>query len=310
MTPCYYGGMPTLKNARRRRKAADDHQLILQLAWLSEEDFAEALQERGASAIRRVRFKPNRTRMVSLSGDRRALNIHDCFRAATRDVLDAVAAFVRLPSRSPEYRSAIKRMRAWWDGQVRVEDENGNGARPRSCCATPEQRDFLTRTYERLNRTRFGGRLPYDIPLRLSNRMSRRFGHVYYATARGGARVIEEVALNVDLMMEGNEAHLLDTLLHEMAHAEAWIEHGHKDHGEPWRDVARRVGCEAKACSFVRIRRRRGSKTPVTRVPRLVLSSAPVQATAAKTSAKKRAKKSPTSKSTRASKPAKSRKRS
>ena len=271
--------MPNGKRGRRNG-SGDDRQLSLALAWLSEEEFADALRERGAVAIRRVRFKRNRSRMISLSSDRRSLNIHRCFGAATRDVLDAVAAFIRLPAHSLEYRHAIRRMRAWWDGQVHVDDAT-IVLRPRTCCATLEQREFLRRTYDRLNRTRFGGRLASGIPIRLSNRMSRRFGHVYYATARDGTRMIEELALNVDLMMEGNEAHLLDTLLHEMAHIEAWVKHGHKDHGEPWRAIAERVGCDAKACSMVRIRRRRGSRTPITRVPnQLVLTSGAIAAAA------------------------------
>jgi hypothetical protein len=289
----------------RRRKGADDHQLTLSLVWLSEEEFAGALQARGACAIRRVRFKPNRTRMVSLSGDRRSLNIHHCFRAASHDVLDAVAAFVRLPSRSAEYRDAIRRMRMWWDRQRHPDDPLlTQSARPRACCATAEQREFLLRTYERLNRTRFCGALPDIVPLRLSNRMSRRFGHVYYATARNGSRMIEEIALNVDLMMEGNEAHLLDTLLHEMSHAEAWLLRGHREHGEEWREIARRVGCEAKACSMVRIRRRRGKRTPVTRVPRLPLSSVPTPAAAAKRGPGAKKKKTPKKAAAKSSRPA------
>ncbi len=273
LTRPYCYSMPTGKNGRRR-SAADDHQLSLSLAWLSEEEFARALHVRGAVAIRRVRFKRNRTRMVSLSADRLSLNIHQCFRGATQDVLDAVAAFIRQPSHSVSYRSAIRRMREWWDGQIHLDDHgaNGNGLRPRTCCATAEQRGFLDRTYGVLNHTRFNGCLPERIPIRLSNRMARRFGHVYYGTSRDGARLIEEIAINIDLMMEGNERHLLDTLLHEMSHAEAWLLHGHKDHGPVWRGIAERVGCEAKACSVVRIRRRRGAKTPITRVPRLAFS--------------------------------------
>lgn len=268
--------MPT---KRSRRVARDDHQLSLAIAWLSEDAFADAMHERGAVAIRRVRFKPNRSRMISLSSDRRSLNIHECFRAASNEVLDAVAAFIRAPARSPAYRDAVQRMRAWWDGQVRIEHHGAtNGLRPRACCATREQRDFLARTYARLNATRFGGLLPDGIPIRLSNRMSRRFGHVYYGVGPEGDRLIEELALNVDLMIEGNETHLLDTLLHEMAHAEAWLLHGHREHGAAWRTVAQRVGCEARACSTVRIRRRRGAHTPITRVPRLALSRIPAPA--------------------------------
>jgi hypothetical protein len=263
--------MPARKPGRRGRP--DEHQLTLPLAWFTEEEFAHALRLRGAFTIRQVRFKPNRTRMISLSGDRRSLNIHNCFRVATHEVLDAVAAFVRQPSHSADYRAAIRVMRAWWDETAHLEEHRGPLADlRRACCATQDQRDFLRRTYERLNRTRFGGRLPADLTIRLSNRMRRRFGHVYYANARGGERTIEEIALNVDLMMEGNESHLLDTLLHEMSHVEAWLVHGHREHGEDWRRIAERVGCEAKACSYVRIRRRRGASTPVTRVPRLPLS--------------------------------------
>ncbi|MGH7504539.1 MAG: SprT-like domain-containing protein, partial [Longimicrobiales bacterium] len=59
----------------------------------------------------------------------------------------------------------------------------------------------------------------------------------------------------------------VDTLLHEMAHAEAWLLHAHREHGRPWRTVARRVGCEARACSTVRIRRRRRRERPAETVP-------------------------------------------
>lgn len=268
-----------MQTKRARRVNRDDHQLSLAVAWLSEDAFADAMHERGAFAVRRVRFKPNRSRMISLSGDRRSLNVHECFRAASSDVLDAVATFIRAPARSAEYRGAVQRMRAWWDGQVRFEHHGAsNGLRPRACCATREQREFLARTYARLNATRFGGFLPDGIPIRLSNRMSRRFGHVYYGAGLDGRRLIEEIALNVDLMIEGNEMHLLDTLLHEMAHAEAWLVHGHREHGAAWRTVALRVGCEARACSAVRIRRRRGAHTPITRVPRLALSRVPASA--------------------------------
>lgn len=271
--------MPT---KRSRRVARDDHQLSLALAWLSEDAFADAMHERGALAIRRVRFKLNRSRMISLSVDRRSLNIHECFRAASSDVLDAVATFIRAPARSADYRTAVQRMRAWWDGQVHIEHHGAtNGLRPRACCATREQHEFLMRTYARLNATRFGGLLPDGIPIRLSNRMSRRFGHVYYGVGPNRVRLIEEIALNVDLMIEGNERHLLDTLLHEMAHGEAWLLHGHREHGPVWRAVALRVGCEPRACSMVRIRRRRGARTPVTRVPRLALSRIPAPAKSA-----------------------------
>jgi hypothetical protein len=251
----------------RLRRRSDDRQLNLPLAWLSEDEIIRALRRRGIRSIEQVRFKQNRTRMISLSDDRASLNLHACFRAATSDVLDAIAIFIRTPRHHAGYRDAVRRMRSWWDGQVIEEKLDESALRPRLCCATPEQLEILRRAYVRLNMTKFGGRLPANVTIRLSNRMSRRLGHVHYAQSRSGRRV-EEIALNVDLMMAGNEKHLLDTLMHEMAHVEAWIEHGHREHGELWRAVARRIGCEDRACTRIRIRRRRG-RAPVTHVPRL-----------------------------------------
>ena len=189
-------------------------------------------------------------------------NLQACFRAAPGPVLDAVAVFVTAPSANAAFRRAVGRMRRWWEGQ-----EGGDqGVDPApSSCATPEQAAILAALYARLNRTHFAAALPADVPLRLSDRMSRRFGHIHY-TRRAGQRAVAEIALNVDLFLRGNERHLEETLLHEMAHAEAWLAHGDRGHGPVWRTIARRVGCEARACSRVRIRRRvRGSR--VTDVP-------------------------------------------
>jgi hypothetical protein len=158
-------------------------------------------------------------------------------------------------------------MRSWWEGQIAPEHApNGAGGRAFPCSGTEAQRAFLADLYTRLNGAFFDGSLP-DVRVRLSDRMVRRFGHVFYGATRSGERYVEEIALNIDLMVSGNGAHLLDTLLHEMAHVEAWLVHGHRDHGRDWRQIARRVGCEARACSYVRIRRRRRRGPPVTRVP-------------------------------------------
>lgn len=225
----------------------------------------DALRERGAVSLQRVRFKRNRSRMISLSADHSALNLQECFRAAPGPVLDAVAVFVTAPSANAAFRRAIGRMRRWWEGQEGGE-QAVDPAAP-SSCATPEQAAFLAVLYARLNRVHFAAALPDDVPLRLSDRMSRRFGHIHY-TRRAGQRAVAEIALNVDLFLRGNERHLEETLLHEMAHAEAWLLHGDRGHGPVWRAIARRVGCEARACSRVRIRRRvRGAR--VTDLPLL-----------------------------------------
>jgi hypothetical protein len=251
---------------RRRRARAIDEQLTLPLSWLDEEAFCDALVARGVS-VGRVRFKRNKSRLISLSSDHVSLNVHDCFRAAPGPVIDAVASFVRAPQHTAEYRRAIARMRAWWHAQATDDEDALRRATTATCCATLEQRSYLARLFRRLNHERFGGALPELVPIRLSNRMSRRFGHITYGRALGGSRTVEEIALNVDLMIEGNEQALVDTLVHEMAHAEAWLAHAHRGHGAIWRAIARRVGCEDRACSDLRIRRRRRRDTVVTRVP-------------------------------------------
>lgn len=261
----------------RRRKAADE-QLSLPIAWLSEGQFLRALRRRGVKRITRVHFKNNRSRLISLGSDRVSVNIHACFQAATAEVLDAVAAFIRARAGTTEYRMAVQRMRAWWDGQTAGGlYAGGNGRRraskPPPSAGTEEQGEYLRKLYRELNRRRFQNRLPERLPLRLSDRMRRRFGHVQYSQKRNGERVVAELALNIDLLIPGNERHLVDTLLHEMAHVEAWLRHAHRDHGEAWRRIAERVGCDARACSNVRIRHRRANKGRVTQVPDLPVAA-------------------------------------
>ncbi len=269
------------------------------------ERFLAELRRRGADSIRRVVFRNNRTRLLSISRDRVTLNVHVCFLSAPADVLDAVARFVTADPRTAAHRRAVAALRAWpgvEDGlsAARARRPARPSSRPIDCCASPEQRAFLRELYARLNASRFGGRLPADLPLRVSARMARRLGQVRFDGGGGGAPVgagraagagagngvdfpgsaapalappaarrIIDLALSADLFVDGNERELLDTMLHEMAHVEAYLVHGHKGHGGPWKAVARRVGCEARACTRRRIhRRRRGAPIPM-RVPDL-----------------------------------------
>jgi hypothetical protein len=255
---------------RRIRQVDSDHQLSLALSWLSEDALLDALRTRGAPFLREIRFRPNRSRLISLSADRRRLNLHECFRAAPSRVIDAVAAFTTAPARSRAFRNSIEEMREWHEGQVA---EHGLGE-PLASCGTPKQLRYLESVYARLNVSHFRGTLPASLAIRLSDRMSRRFGHVSYARTTQGERKVAELALNIDLLLPGNERALIDTLLHEMAHIEAWLIHAHREHGGIWRGIARRVGCEAKACTHMRLRRRR-SAAPVIDVPVLHLPAAP-----------------------------------
>jgi hypothetical protein len=219
--------------ARRRRSRNSDssQQLLLQVAWLTEAEILGALRVRGATFVEEVRLRPNRSRLISLSADRRRLNLHECFRAAPARVLDAVATFATAPGRSRTFRDAVEAMREWHEGQVA---EYGLGE-PLANCGTPEQVRYLKEVYDQLNDSHFNGGLPRTLPIRLSDRMSRRFGHVSYARTVQGVRKVAELALNIDLLLPGNERALVDTLLHEMAHVEAWLVHGHREHGGIWR---------------------------------------------------------------------------
>lgn len=263
---------------RRSRQVDSDHQFTLSLSWLTEDEFLSALRMRGITFLREVQFRANRSRLISLSADRQRLNLHECFRAAPARVIDSVAAFATAPARSRTFHDAVERMREWHEGQVA---EYGLGE-PAASCGTTAQRDYLQRVYDQLNDSHFNGRLPRSLQIRLSDRMSRRFGHVSYARTIHGDRKVAELALNIDLLLPGNERALLDTLLHEMAHVEAWLAHGHRDHGGAWRQVARRVGCEAKACTHMRLKRRR-TTAPVVDVPVLRLPVAPPAGEQAKT---------------------------
>ena len=249
------------------RRAAPDHQLSLPLAFLSEEDVLRELQARGVTDVRQVRFRQNRSRLISLSADRARLNLHDCFRAAAPDVVDAIAYFASARAATLGYRRAIARLQAWHEGQVRSAAQEPE-LPSTACCGTSAQLQLLAQCYRQLNRAHFGGALPELTPVRLSDRMTRRLGHVQYGRDPDRRSIIE-IALNVDLLLPGNEAALLDTLLHELAHAEAWLSHGHRGHGRTWRRIAARVGCDARACSDMRIRRRRRGTPPTDRVPQL-----------------------------------------
>ena len=134
-------------------------------------------------------------------------------------------------------------------------------------CATLAQRRYLEALYRHYNRSLFGGRLPEDVCVRLSSRMKSRLGQVKLWRDRWGRRSVIELALNADLMLPENDENRIDTLLHEMAHIEAWLFHGDGGHGEPWKECARRVGCIDLACAGRGPRRRGRGQPPTDRVP-------------------------------------------
>lgn len=232
------------------------------------------LYRRGCRRLDEIRFKKNRGRIISLSKDGKTLHVHACFQDADDDLVNAVVTFLRAGRRSYAYRESIRVMREYFEahGQkyapMTAEEEDHRLKRDIErlpCVGNTEQRAFIREAYARYNSGVFGSKLPH-VKLRFSDRMRSRLGHIRYHTTSSGERIVLELALNIHLMLPGNEAILLDTLLHEMTHMEAWLYHAERAHGAQWKAIARRVGCEATACSTEAIRRRRKGK-PVICVP-------------------------------------------
>ncbi len=213
-----------------------------------------ALAARGA-AIDAVRYRQNRSVLLSVSRDGRTLNCHACFRDAPGDVAAAVARWATGRRGSRASTDALARLRGW-EGTRRGLAE-ARRTQPRRRPVTDGQEDAPLQTlFDRLDRTRFDGRLP-AVPLRVSRRMTRSLGTIRYGG--GGVdspRSVVEIAISADLLLPGNDGALEDTMLHEMAHAEAWLRHGHRGHGRAWRRIAERVGCTPRALCRRPVRRR------------------------------------------------------
>lgn len=242
------------------------------------------LRAHGAGTLERVGFRENRRTIWSVTGGGRRLNLHAAYRDAPAEVVVHFAVLVREATRrgrnGPAYRVAARAVRSWPGVRAGVERarERRGPATPGPCCATPEQRSWLGGLARHLARTRFGGDLPGDVPVRLSRRMTSRLGHMRGEVVCdggdgrngdvGGGRRVVEIALSLDLMLPDNESELLDTLIHEMAHAVDWLEHGGRGHGVRWKALARRAGCSDRArCDRPLPRRRRRAGDSVTGVP-------------------------------------------
>jgi hypothetical protein len=249
---------------------------------ITEEEFLAALRERGASRLKVVQYRPNRRTIWSLTRNGTVLNLHEGYGDATPELIRHFAQIVADPrGRSPASRAARAAVKRYHPLRASLERlrktrprRSGNGRRPARRarvgpnCATPPQQAYLDGLYAFLNRTRFRGSLPHDVPIRLSARMKSTYGWVTLRH-REGVRKVGELALNLDLMLAENDGKRLDIMLHEMAHVEAWLVHGERGHGATWKRIARRLGCEPAACTRQTILRRGGGGARVTRVPPL-----------------------------------------
>jgi hypothetical protein len=249
----------------------------------SEEAMCRELRSRGARRLKKVNFRQNRSTIWSLTQGATVLNLHEAYRWAPISIVDAFATIVRGRGRRTDaVREAMREVREWRGLEPAMSSvrkaharallrDNGDQGSSRSspCCATPGQGRYLRALYRYLNETRFGGSLPKNVPIRLSSRMQTSLGHMIPAIRPDGRRYVLEIALNVDLMLAGNGAERLDTLLHEMAHVADYLTSGHYGHGSTWKAWARRVGCRPETIYDRPVVRRRRRDEQVTRVPPL-----------------------------------------
>ncbi len=254
---------------------------MAEMSELSPSDFLRELHCHGVRRVSRVTYRKNRNSIWSLTQRGTVLNVHEIFRLAPPDILRAFAVITKqggLSSRTAEAASqaisdwpvlnaAIAAARAEYDERRATASCDGVGS-VTHCCATPEQRAYVRALYSHFNRTRFGGVLPEGIPVRLSRRMKSALGHMLPGEHKG-RRYVVEVALNVDLLLVGNGAERVDTLLHEMAHAADYLLTGARGHGRSWREWAVTVGCTPEMTYARPVRRRKRRRDLVTRVPPL-----------------------------------------
>lgn len=241
-------GPPGASNPGPARRFVQPCYLLPVTSESPDDPILAALRARG-SAIRRVRYRQNRSVLLSVSRDGRTLNSHACFRKAPPEIVDAMVAVVTIPRDTRPRRAALRMLREWEGtrrGLERARDRKPRRVRP----VNGRETEPLRRLFRELNVEKFGGQLP-EIPLRVSRRMTRALGTVRYGD--GEDRRVMEIAISADLLRPENQAALEDTMLHEMAHAEAWLHHGHQGHGRPWRRIAERVGCRPRAVNDVRV---------------------------------------------------------
>lgn len=245
---------------------------------LTDTEFLLELRRRGARRLRCVRFRDNRSTVWSLTRSGTVLNVHIAYRKASPRLLDAFATLAREggvgSSRSRTAASTVSKWPALGEAMREARERhdqrrNGSAPRPMYCSATAEQRAYLSALYRYFNATRFDGRLPQDVPVRLSRRMRSALGHMLPGEREDGSRYVVEIAINCDLMLARNAAERADTLLHEMAHVADYLETGHRGHGPSWQAWASKVGCRPTRLYDRPVATRRRRRDPVTRVPPL-----------------------------------------
>lgn len=238
----------------------------------------------------KVRLKANRRVVLSWACDDRTLHVHACFVHAPHAVRQALARAATEMRRGARHSPAYKTLHAWLDGPGRAKfaeavkrkkarkpagrPRRKRSRRPRTCQGTEGQQAFLRDAFQHFNRSRFADSLP-DMPLWIRTRMRRTLGDCRVETRDGGRRGVRGISIQADLFLPGNEHLLAQTLIHEMAHAKAWLDHGDRGHGPAWEAAAMRAGClPRRLYDGDPVRRPRGAPA-TTRVPDIPLADYP-----------------------------------
>jgi hypothetical protein len=231
--------------------------------WTAE-TLADALRARGVSPLRTVVFP--KSRRVAYHYSLGALKLSPCFRTAPDSVIDDLAVVLTAPSRrgrvEPFHIVAAKSYVMEFVTAMVM----SLPPKPTRCDGSPAQRQSLAASYATLNAKHFGGCLPADMPLRWSSRLVRTVG-IFAAVGGGQDRRAGGIVMSLALALPGNPAVYRDTLLHEMAHAEAWLIDGDGGHGGAWQRVARRVGARVVKCGRTRLPERPVAGVSVRDVP-------------------------------------------
>lgn len=88
------------------------------------------------------------------------------------------------------------------------------------------------------------------IPIRVSSRMSKQWGHCTATRPCGGRFTIKELAFSDRLLKYATPEHVLDTVRHEYAHAYVFLAHQKNDgHGRIWKSAAVKFGAPPSRCN-------------------------------------------------------------
>ena len=216
-------------------------------AGRGEHELLALLRKHGAP-YRRVAFTNNRRTMISVGRDPTLIRMNHSFATADEGILAEVAVLYT-PGVKPRRKAQAKAVVQAFINALPLESAPPPRARARR--AHPGDRVHVERMqaeFDRINRERFGGRLP-RVPIHLSRVMRRRNGHFSSHPL--------EIVISWKLCVHGEEGQAEETMRHEMIHLWQYIEGAPVDHGPAFRRMAHRLDVHPRATRPVKWKRTR-----------------------------------------------------